>query len=268
MTRKRCAFCDRVAPLTKEHLWPKSLHKRLEDVGSGNRNYFWLKRLKQEIQSEPQVRDVCGDCNNGVLSELDSYICDLFDAQLVHMPQRQETITFSFDYHLLKRWLLKLSFNSARIHGSPDRQALEALRAYILGKDILLGRSMQLFLQLVYPERVPESDLQAEYRGKEKIIWEPDSHRTGHMFFRAHGIGQKLLRAVHLRSFSFFVAYWEPTTDRAEQNFFETVYCAQEKFARLLRPSKQSIQVVCEGMGAWESWRESRSTEFRFNKDV
>jgi hypothetical protein len=268
MTRKHCAFCDRAGPLTKEHLWPKSLHKRLEDASSGNKNYFWLKRLKQEIASEPQVRDVCANCNNGVLSELDSYICDLFDAQLIHMPKQHETVTFSFDYHLLKRWLLKLSFNSARIHDSPDRQALQVLRPYIIGSDIFLGRSTQLFLQLVHPEKIPESDLETEYRGKEEIIWEPDGNRTGHMFFRAHGIGEKLLRAVHLRSYSFFVAYWEPNAGSTEQNFFECVFGSQQRFATLLRPSKQSIQVVCDGMGAWESWRESRSTVFVFNEDV
>jgi hypothetical protein len=268
MPRKRCAFCNQVGPLTKEHLWPKSLHKRLENVSGGGKNYFWLKRLEQEIQSEPQVRDVCAACNNGVLSELDSYICDLFDSQLVHMPERKETVTFSFDYHLLKRWLLKLSFNFARVHDSPDRQALEALRPYILGDDLALGRSTQLFLQLIYPETVPDSDLQPQYRGKEEVLWEPEGNRTGHMFFRAHGVGQKLLRAIHLRSYSFFVAYWEPTSGRAEQNFFETIYCAQERFATLLRPSRPSVQLVCDGMGAWESWRESRSTTFRLNKDV
>jgi len=88
------------------------------------------------------------------------------------MPQRHETITFAFDYHLLKRWLLKLSFNSARIHDSPDRQALEGLRAYILGEDIVLGRSTQIFLQLVHPESVPDSDLKPEHRGKDEIIWQ------------------------------------------------------------------------------------------------
>jgi len=268
MTQKRCAFCDAVASLTKEHLWPRSLHSRLEAASTGSRNLFWLKRLNREIAGEPQVRDVCADCNNVALSELDSYICDLYERQFVHMPQRHEAVTLAYDYHLLKRWLLKLSFNSARIHNSPDRQTLEALRPYILGSDPSLGRSTQLFVQLVYPEIVPQADLQPEHRGSGDMTWEPEGNRLGHIFFRSPGIGEKLLRAVHLRSYTFLLAYWPPNSGRAEQNFFEKILLSQDRFTRLLRPSRSSIQLVCDGMGAWESVRGARTTEFRFREDV
>ena len=36
---------------------------------------FWLRRANAEIEGEPKLRDVCQACNNGVLPQLDAYIC-------------------------------------------------------------------------------------------------------------------------------------------------------------------------------------------------
>jgi len=123
-----CAYCGLDKPLTREHLWPASLHRRLmegdEDRLMGGdeekHNSFWLAKLKKAIPSEPTIRDVCADCNNTVLSLLDAYICELFDHSFVHIPKRHERVEFEYDYHRLKRWLLKMCFNSARIHSSRD----------------------------------------------------------------------------------------------------------------------------------------------------
>lgn len=146
--------------MTREHLWPASLHRRFM-ANSESGNAFWLARLQKEIPSEPQLRDVCAQCNNGVLSELDNYICRLFDATLFRTPNRYDLVAFEIEYHLLKRWLLKMSFNSARIHNSRDLEALESLLPYVMGGAHSLGRSVQLFVQLSYPEEIPEEDLQS-----------------------------------------------------------------------------------------------------------
>jgi hypothetical protein len=52
------------------------------------------------------------------LSQLDGYICALFDRYFIYLCQRHATVRFEYDYHRLKRWLLKMSFNSARVHES------------------------------------------------------------------------------------------------------------------------------------------------------
>jgi hypothetical protein len=105
--------------MTREHLWPASLHRRLiEANGQVTKNVFWLARLQREIPNEPQIKDVCAECNNVILSKLDAYICSLFDSTLAHVPRRNDRVCLAYDYHLLKRWLLKMSFNSARIHNS------------------------------------------------------------------------------------------------------------------------------------------------------
>jgi hypothetical protein len=45
---------------------------------------------------------------------------------------------------------------------------------------------------------------------------QPDIHRVGHAWFVAQGIGKMMLRAVHLRSFSFYLAFWQRSERRAE----------------------------------------------------
>ena len=126
-----CAFCKQSGTMTREHLWPAALHARLLAANSQAENAFWLRRLEKPIATEPQIRDVCARCNNGVLSQLDTYICELFDRSFVHMPARNGSVSFDYDYHRLKRWLLKMSYNSARIHSAPDLEALETARKYI-----------------------------------------------------------------------------------------------------------------------------------------
>lgn len=267
MTRKHCAFCDRAGPLTKEHLWPKSLHKRLEDASSGNRNYFWLNRLKQVIASEPQVRDVCANCNNGVLSELDSYICDLFDAQLIHMPKQHETVTFSFDYHLLKRWLLKLSFNSARIHDSPDRQALQVLRPYHHGSN-LLGRSTQLFLQLVHPKRFQRVIWRRSITARKRLFWsqmatERATCSSAHMESARNSCVQ--CTCVHIR---FLLRTGNQMLD-AQSKTSLNVFLALSKGLRPSydHPNNQSKSSVMEWV-LGSLCESPRSTEIVFNGDV
>ena len=268
MKELTCAFCKRPGVMTREHLWPAALHKRLQLVNGQSASAFWLKRLERELPTEPQIRDVCAHCNNVVLSELDAYICELFDKNFARAPKRYEKIIFEYDYHPLKRWILKICYNSARIHNSVDREALETLLPYVLGREVNLGRSTQLFAQLSYPDLVSEYDVDPNSKNDEAVVFEPSGNRVGYMFFRAHGIGKKLLRAVHLRSYSFYLAYWPPGRGRAEQNDFEATFTTSNEHAKLLRPSLSSVRLQCDGMGAWSSFRDSRSTDFVFDVDV
>lgn len=267
MAASVCAYCKAQEPPTREHLWPASLHKRLVAANASAAPVFWLSRLQREIPNEPRIRDVCGHCNNVILSELDSYVCDLFDRTLVHIPERDEIVEFEFDYHLLKRWLLKICFNSARIHDSRDRFALEAMLPYILGKNDSLGRSVQLFLRLTYPEEVPVEDIPPNAPPERPLIVRPTIHRVGHVFFRVPGVGEKLLRAVHLRSFTFVLAFFKPNERRAVDKDFADVFAANTG-AVLLRPSQPRIKTACNGIGAWASLEGSRGNRLVFQDDA
>jgi hypothetical protein len=266
-TSPLCAFCKRGRPSTKEHLWPASLHSRLILANQQAQSSFWLKRLKRELPSEPQIRDVCAECNNTKLSILDSYICDLFDRFFVTILERYQQVEFDYDYHLLKRWLLKVSYNSARIHQSFDLDAIAALLPYILEGDYRAGRNTDLFIQLNFPESVDPREIDPDSTDTDPIHVPPDSHRIGHVLVRAHG-RKKILRAVHLRSYSFFVAFWLPAGSRSEREEFKADLPRILPGSLLLSPTRSAATAVCNGVGAWVSIRDSRTTDFVFDTDA
>ena len=261
-----CAFCKRGRPSTKEHLWPACLHSRLILANQQGPNSFWVKRLKRDLPSEPQIRDVCAQCNNTKLSILDSYICDLFDSFFVTILERHQQVHFDYDYHLLKRWLLKASYNSARINESFDLDAIAALVPYILEGDYRAGRNTDLFVQLNFPEFVDPKEIDPDSTDTDPILFPPESHRMGHVLVRAHG-RQKILRAIHLRSYSFFVAFWQAST-RSEREEFKAELPRMRPGLQLLSPTRSSATVVCNGVGAWDSIRNARTTDFLFDTDA
>lgn len=254
--------------MTREHLWPAALHRRLATVNQQSESVFWLSRLQREIPSEPQIKDVCATCNNVVLSKLDDYICTLFDQYFHRIVGRHSTVELAFDYHLLKRWLVKMAYNSARIHDSADSKALEAMRPYILGRDLRLGRSMQLFLLLTYPEEISPVEFDPESEPEHRILFEPTMNRVGLQFFKVPGVGQKLLRAVHLRSYTFLIAYWPVDFKREDQDQFESAFLSCVTSALRLRPSKKSVSMYCDGEGAWQSFKDARNAKLVFDADA
>lgn len=266
MSESVCAYCKKPGTFSREHLWPASLHRRIIRANEQSRTNIWTAKTQKDLPSEPTIRDVCQSCNNGVLSTLDSYICKLFDTTFIHIHERFDHVTLEYDYHLLKRWLLKMSFNSARMHKSVDLEALDKMLPYILGNNLQLGRYVDIFVQLSYPEEVPEK----EYNSSElpdacSGVFLPNHNRVGFILFREPAVGQKLLRAIYLRSFSFYLAYTGPAGD------LEVQYDFRRHFTRLmpsvvrLLPNKSKIELLCDGVGAWSSIQDARSTKFVFD---
>lgn len=247
--------------------WPAALHARLLNANDQKSNHFWLARLRGEISNEPKIRDVCAVCNNGELSRLDDYICRLFDMAFINILQRHERVHFEYDYHLLKRWVLKTCYNSARIHDSRDLFALRTLLPYIMGSDLKLGRSVDLFLQLVYPEDVPSSDLSSDTSEEFPPTFMPLDSRVGHCVFRLPGEGQKVLRTVHLRSYSFYIAFSDPEGSRTEQHRFRSAFLRTMTETQRLQPSLSRIDIECNGIGAWASFRGSQTNQIVFKDD-
>jgi hypothetical protein len=229
---------------------------------------FWLARLRKAIPNEPQIKDVCAQCNNGVLSELDQYICKLFEIAFLRLPARHENVVFEYDYHLLKRWLLKLCFNSARLHNSRDLFALRVLLPYVLGQSQSAGRSTQLFVQLAFPELIPDEDLDPAVKRDGPVLWEPTLNRVGQVLFRVPGVGKKLLRMVGIRSFIFYLAFYDPNDSRSAHDDFADVFVNSLPEVMLLRPSKPTVTLVCDGTGAWASFRGSQSTGLAFDPEI
>ena len=109
-----CVYCGQTAPLTREHIWPKWLH----DTGEYSLKYH--SKPDKVLPSEHVIKDVCSQCNNGQLSELDSYAKSLHQRYFNKDYQSIKKEIFKYDFEKLSKWLLKVSYNSARAAGSPD----------------------------------------------------------------------------------------------------------------------------------------------------
>ncbi|MGV2102576.1 hypothetical protein [Rhizobium sp. 21-4511-3d] len=221
-------------------------------------NAFWLRKLDATLGVEPTIRDVCAPCNNGFLSSLDGYACTLFDKSFSNIVQRYETVKFDNDYHQLKRWLLKVCYNSARVHAAFDVFAYQPLLPYIRGISQTTGRSVHLYAHLTYPDMAPAEKVKAGV----PLLFEPTSNRVGFMDFTVPRVGRKVLRTVHMRSYSFFLAFFEPKETAAVRKDFDAQFLAEIPNAVRLRPSDTSISLICDGWSAWDSFEGSRANRF------
>ncbi len=232
------------------------------EVNGDPKGLFWLRRANAEIEGEPKLRDVCQACNNGVLSQLDAYICELFDRYFIHIHQRHASVRFEYDYHRLKRWLLKMSFNSARVHTSIDLFVYQDLLPYVHGQSLSAGRSVQLYVQLSYPGKIPPENVRDPELAGAPAVWEPQDNRVGLVAFNAEGVGRKILRVVHLRSFSFFLAFFDPNEKSAVLSHFSKTFPERMSAMVLLSASRTYADLVCDGMDAWRSFYGSRENSF------
>jgi len=130
MTRE-CAFCGTTENLTREHIFPAGVISKFEgpliSLTDKSDSYF---------RSDLVVKDVCGLCNNGALSKLDNEFINLFETYMAVPIAPGDEAKIKFNYNSLLRFLIKVSYNSARA-SSDGKQAVETLKRYvpfILGK--------------------------------------------------------------------------------------------------------------------------------------
>jgi hypothetical protein len=253
-----CAYCEREASkLTKEHLWPAALHKRINESNRSvfnEDNRFYLSKIDRMIDGEPQIRDVCADCNNGPLSALDNYICELWDDYFHRIVPADAQIAFAFDYERLTRWLLKMSFNSARIHESDVKQ-LQRCREYILH-----GGShpphVAVHVQLTAPSELTAEHL-AVYcsHGLDDTEYEPRHNRVGHFAYCTRFGYQRLMRAVHLQSFMFLIHLFPENVDQERRSAELRDLARRLPYSRRLRPRSgiSNTTLICAGFDALTS---------------
>ena len=126
-----CAYCKQERPATREHVIPAFMYALQKQAGDGI--IGWNEVIEKMVGGEAKVKDVCADCNNRVLGELDAYGKDLLSESglLVHNYLKR-SLTLRYDYGLLLRWLLKVSFNSSRTDGAHSHLFEEHI-PFILG---------------------------------------------------------------------------------------------------------------------------------------
>ncbi len=139
-----CAYCEKICRSTREHVIPRWYCET-----PGENVLFNARRPLTHTQGEMTIKDVCENCNNGVLSCLDGLGKDLYDRFFSTPVFYAETVHFVADWELLIRWLLKLSYNSARVHNA-DTTVLSQYRDVILGNHAIPA-SVRCFLHLIPP---------------------------------------------------------------------------------------------------------------------
>ena len=127
MSSDTCAFCGKAATMTKEHIWPQCIIRRVPRY-----NMRFSAQAQKVFGADLIVKDVCSTCNNGPLSALDDYACELFDSYFYRVIERGEAVEFGYEHGKLLRWLLKVSYNSSRTTKT-DLAFYRPLRNYILG---------------------------------------------------------------------------------------------------------------------------------------
>ena len=250
---KVCSYCGQTGiKMTKEHLWPTSLHRRLEEQ-SKEKHQFYLSKINKYIDSEPQIKDVCASCNNGVLSELDAYICNLWDSYFHRIIERGEYVEFDCDYNLLLRWLLKLCYNSARVHES-DSSHLVKCTEYIMGNGICPD-NVSMHLQLSHPSYF-NKEQRANIMAQQEVTpdrYEPRINRVGHFGYVTRNRMGRLTRAIHIQSYVFFVHLFPDSVSKVEQMSNVIDFEFQMPHAVKMNESDNLYSIKCEGLDSLKS---------------
>lgn len=256
-----CAYCGNIAPLTREHVVPSFIYKR-NPLGK----FGYNPKADAFITYEAQIKDVCAECNNRHLSALDGYLkyfCD--DNDLDRLVTDEKSVRVRYDFSLLCRALLKLSFNCQRFRGSSTGW-LRPFSDYILyGVDSPGSIGVKLAVEVLPCHKITEQERQ-RFEGEAKT-WEylpPHAIRLGQI---GGQVSECLfIRYVFLKNFCFFLVMFSRTTEhrllrRAFDQFSsalpEAVFLNFEKKAVTIKVSKATAVDRYADTGALlaDKWR-------------
>jgi hypothetical protein len=196
---KLCAYCGGPPPLTREHIWPAGFLRR-QDFG-----IKFSARAGKTFAGDLVIGDVCETCNNGPLSVLDSHACELYDRRFGKRIEAGSVVTFTYDYGLLMRWLLKISYNSARSTGR-DAELLSSYRDTIRSPSPCTPVFATAFVATISP-----SDMMDPDTGEIRRIY-PLAARCGPLLLPGLEIGDfGVLRCVMINAFQFTIVVTRET---------------------------------------------------------
>lgn len=128
---KACAYCKENKKTTREHIIPKFLYKYQKENGG---HVGWNEKAGKIVESEAKIRDTCDKCNNELLGDLDRQAqATLRQSGVFTSNFLRSSAVLHYDYDFFARWLMKVTFNSARANDS-NPQVYERHIPYILGQ--------------------------------------------------------------------------------------------------------------------------------------
>ena len=180
-----------------------------------------------------------GGCNNGVLSKLDAYGRTLYDNFFQRPAYRGETTDFACDYALLVRWLLKLCFNSARVHDA-DTTILQKYAGFILGEMPMPG-DVAIYVQLVSPTDLSTGIPTASQRiiGDPDSIGRPEWFRITQIRADVESLTDVVQRQIYIDSYCFTIFVCDPSHSKhlAESKHVQAKFLEYMPSATLLPES-------------------------------
>jgi hypothetical protein len=240
-----CAYCSKNVPrLTREHLFTKGLDELI--IPPGETTHFFSERIPSKfVGAELTVKDVCASCNNTVLSQLDAHMIQWVKNHPVSHVAFGQSVSVSYDYDKMLRWLLKFGFNSARVHAdfSGDSALLQRTRGYILG---LSNRPRRIRLSAgVYHSFVPTTPKEIESFGTDPLY--PFAFHTSVMKSVYRSQYKFTVRLVSLGAFGFLIVLFEPSAPDAEVTRLGDLVHSRFNYFRLLVPEQNSVRLEASG---------------------
>jgi hypothetical protein len=214
--------------MTREHVFPAWLYRETPEYEA----QLLRRGDLREVPAELKVKDVCEACNCGALSSLDAAGKDLWPT-FSRTIEAGESITLECESKTLKRWLLKLSYNSSRTQeDDADAVLLSSFSPYILGTGPT-GRRAELLCRTVAPhvfdtrEREVLKDMVELMRiGKINAT----QQRFSRVSLRREVAGVGAVRMVQLNSLLFYLVLSHvPQPDRAAWR--RAIKSVQKEFA-------------------------------------
>lgn len=109
-----CVFCGG-APVTKEHVWPQWISGLLDRWGP-----FKITRMDDPMRWAPaldiQVRRVCGSCNSGWMSDLETRAQPVLEPLILAKPDTR--LLSPAEQRILASWAMKTTLMAALIESS------------------------------------------------------------------------------------------------------------------------------------------------------
>lgn len=244
---KKCAYCgESKSQLTREHLFPNSLDREFQkDCDNPMREPYWLDRLDEKmVGGQPTIKDVCPECNNVTLSKLDSYGVELYKKFFFKIADQDALVRFEFDYDLLLRLILKLSYNSARANNADDLEHLRKYRWYVLGKHKRPAR-LALHLTLIFRHEVDEETkiMAAKKQVQISEYHTPDMLRIGRFTIQNPDWTPLISRTVVFQSFFFSIFSVSEKARAADLVRLNKLFRQYEKGAVPLTPGFSSVSI-------------------------
>lgn len=240
---KKCAYCGAHGKLTREHIIADFLYRESPDQKLG-----YNQRADRFMTWEAKLNDVCQACNNGPLSELDGYAAEFLKSiDYCKTYCSDANVRFAYDYDMLFRWLLKVSFNASRTTSEPS-SALRECAPYILGCGKRPSAAF-LAVEVVRDTPIPEREKRSlpgiardwefiptkMFRVGPGILVPPRHHREelpGHV-----------LRFVAINAWYFIFALVPHPAPRSSRCQLQRVFQELYPCATMLKPASQRAEV-------------------------